>query len=323
MPVHRFDFRRLKRQASFEPVLARYGLADGNARPQRHILCPFHRESEPSCHLNDDRKTFHCFGCGTRGSILDFVAKLEKCGIAEAAAIVASCCGIADDDVEAVVRDNTDDRSLGQERREVHATEPGLTARNAPLKFALALDPSHPYLPARGLNRDEVERFGIGYCDHGLMRGRIAIPIHNEEGELVAYAGRWAARDVPAGRPRYLLPPKFHKQRVLYNLHRVKGQEHLVVVESYWSVFRLSAFDIQAVALMGRDLSEAHVDLLRRARVQRLSLMLDSDAPGRSAVARMLPVLGRHFFVRDLELPAGTKPHSATELAIKGLLGLI
>jgi len=323
MPVHRLDFRRIKRQASFEPVLARYGLADGNARPQRHVLCPFHRESDPSCHINNDRKTFHCFGCGTRGSILDFVAKLEKCGIAEAAAIVASCCGIADDDVEAVVRDNTDDRSLGPEHCEVDATESGLTARNTPLKFTLTLDSSHSYLSARGLDRDQAERFGIGYCDHGLMRGRIAIPIHNEEGELVAYAGRWAARDVPAGRPRYLLPPKFHKQRVLYNLHRVKGQEHLVVVESYWSVFRLSALDIQAAALMGRDLSEAHVDLLRSAGVQRLSLMLDGDAPGRAAAAKMLPVLARHFFVRNLKLPAGTKPHSAPEPAIKALLGLI
>jgi DNA primase len=41
----------------------------------------------------------------------------------------------------------------------------------------------------------------------------------------------------------------------ILNLHRVTGAKHLVLVEGYWSVFRLHTLDIPAVALMGRTLS--------------------------------------------------------------------
>lgn len=33
------------------------------------ILCPFHRESTPSCCVNHEDNTFQCFGCGKHGDI--------------------------------------------------------------------------------------------------------------------------------------------------------------------------------------------------------------------------------------------------------------
>jgi DNA primase len=53
-------------------------------------------------------------------------------------------------------------------------------------------------------------------ADRGFRRGRMVFPIHDEHGELVAYAGR-----VMDGRePRYLFPPGFGKSQVFFNLHR-------------------------------------------------------------------------------------------------------
>ena len=67
------------------------------------------------------------------------------------------------------------------------------------------------------------------------MAGRIAIPIHDEAGDLVAYAGRWPGDDGwPEGEERYKLPQGFQKSHVLFNLHRVLDAEHLVVVEGYF-----------------------------------------------------------------------------------------
>jgi DNA primase len=60
---------------------------------------------------------------------------------------------------------------------------------NTPLKFALKnLDASHPYMIERGFTPETVAHFGLGYCAKGIMASRIPIPIHNERGELVAYA---------------------------------------------------------------------------------------------------------------------------------------
>ena len=94
------------------------------------------------------------------------------------------------------------------------------------------------------------------------MQGRICIPIHDERGMLVAYTGRWASDELPEGVPKYDLPRQIPKRRVLYNLHRVIGAEHLVLVEGYWSVFRLHGLGVSAVSLMGRTLSVEQETLL-------------------------------------------------------------
>ncbi len=47
-------------------------------------LCPFHREKTPSFTVNADRGAFYCFGCGTGGSAVDFVMKMESITFPEA-----------------------------------------------------------------------------------------------------------------------------------------------------------------------------------------------------------------------------------------------
>jgi DNA primase len=314
---YRIDFRRVKERASFAAVLRRYRLVGQTGRTQHFILCPFHREADPSCRIDHARNRFRCFGCGAKGSILDFVASLEGCTIKEAATIIAASCDIATD------CSNRGAAAAGRHPTGAYGERPTrVPARNKPLRISLNLDPTHLYLLRRGLTPELIERFGLGYCNQGLMRGRIAIPLHDEEGQLVAYAGRWAAEGIPEGRPRYLLPRGFQKQLVLFNLHRVKGERSLTIVESYWSVFRLTSLAVPAVALMGRELSIRHIELLAGAGVDHVQLMLDGDAPGRLATAKMLPELAPHFCVRDLELPDSMKPHSAPEDVLRRLIGI-
>ncbi|MFA5173098.1 MAG: CHC2 zinc finger domain-containing protein [Candidatus Paceibacterota bacterium] len=40
------------------------------------ILCPIHRENNPSMHFSSETGMFHCFGCGRTGNIFDFVSEL-------------------------------------------------------------------------------------------------------------------------------------------------------------------------------------------------------------------------------------------------------
>ena len=53
----------------------------------------------------------------------------------------------------------------------------------------------------------------MGFAGRGVMKGRIAIPIHDEYGQLIAYAGRWAANPVPDEESRYKLPEGFISRR--------------------------------------------------------------------------------------------------------------
>lgn len=65
---------RVKKAVTLSRAFAdRYGdLALISTGPQRYkLVCPFHNDKNPSLHINDDMGTFHCFGCGASGSIID------------------------------------------------------------------------------------------------------------------------------------------------------------------------------------------------------------------------------------------------------------
>jgi DNA primase len=115
-----------------------------------------------------------------------------------------------------------------------------------------------------------------------MMKGRVCVPIHNEHGELVAYAGRWVGPDatIPEHEGKWKLPPRFEKSRVLFNLHRVDEPVHLVVVEGFFDAMCLHVLGLPVVALMGRALSQHQLQLLESAGTQYLTLLLDGDEPG-------------------------------------------
>ncbi len=148
---------------------------------------------------------------------------------------------------------------------------------NAPLDFELkGLDLDHPYLQTRGLTPETIRTFGLGYCGRGLMAGRIAIPLHDHEGNLIGYAGR-IVDDSQIGEenPKYRLPGarerdgeifEFRKSAFLFNGHRVQAPAtDLIVVEGFFSVFHLHQCGwANTVALMGSSCSHEQAELIVR-----------------------------------------------------------
>ncbi len=47
-------------------------------------LCPIHQEKTPSFYVYTKTNTFHCFGCGAGGDIINLVKKLYGCSFVEA-----------------------------------------------------------------------------------------------------------------------------------------------------------------------------------------------------------------------------------------------
>jgi DNA primase catalytic core len=191
-----------------------------------------------------------------------------------------------------------------------------------PLTFRLTeLIEQHPYLVARGVDEATAALFGIGYYHGpGFLHGRIAIPIHNPAGELVAYAGR----SVDSSEPKYLFPPGFRKSAELFNLHRVgsKPSQGLIVVEGFFGCARVhQAGFSNVVALMGCTLSPEQTTLLCAACSQ-VVLFLDGDSAGRQALSAMSNTLEVHGLkVRKIRLPDGRQPDSMHTSEIQRLLG--
>src|SRR5207249_3290104 len=93
---------------------------------------------------------------------------------------------------------------------------------NARLDFELqSLGSDHPYLKSRGFSDAVIEAFDLGYCNRGLMKGRIAIPLHDETGMLIGYAGRIVDDNaINENTPRYLYPGSRERNGLRYEFHK-------------------------------------------------------------------------------------------------------
>jgi DNA primase len=310
------SFQQIKDQASINDVVDHYGLQLRARKGGDELvgLCPFHGpgKSRDPFRVSVSKKSWHCFQCDRGGNLLDLVMAHEGVSIREAALLVQQWFGV--------------DRPADVAEPPPNTVEPV----NPPLTFELKnLDPKHPYLKERGLNPETTEYFGLGYYPghrgRGYQKGRIVIPIHNEHGKLVAYAGRWPG-EPPEGEPRYKLPVGFVKTAVVFNLHRateLAREKGLVAVEGFFGAMKVHQAGFpNVVALMGSFLSEAQTHLLRAALGPqgKVTLMFDGDEDGRKCQEQCLLELSHHMFVKVVELDDGIQPDHLPDDQLRQLL---
>jgi DNA primase len=289
------SFSEIKSRVSIEQVLRCYGVdwLRGSGVQQYRGRCPIHQgQGAEAFHVNFQRNVFHCFACGAGGNVLDLVAAMESCSIREAALRLGGL------QVSGGAAAQSGQRQLVTKKRTVH---------NSALGFSLSLDRRHPYVAGRGIDAVTADWFGVGYyAAAGLMSGRVAIPIHDTCGRLVAYCGR----AIDGSAPRYRFPAGFQKSQVLFNYHRAveAGCDRLIVVEGFFDCMRIHQAGFPGVvALMGARLSEAQRVLLTD-RFSNIILMLDGDPTGRRAAAQIARELAPELIVTDVHLPENMQP---------------
>ena len=134
MPKPWIDFTALRHRARFEPVLDHTASKLLGRGPQKTLLCPFHEETEPSCKVNLEKRAFHCFGCGAKGNVLDFVARMENATLTAAAATLAEICGIPLSEVSREQEESKSARTRGAEphRKPQETRKPATTRKAVP-----------------------------------------------------------------------------------------------------------------------------------------------------------------------------------------------
>ena len=138
------------------------------------------------------------------------------------------------------------------------------------------------------------------------MSQRVVIPIHNQAGDLIAYAGR----SLDGAPPKYKLPSAFRKSSALYNLHRAAHWQcrRVVVVEGFFDCMKVhQAGYPHVVALMGCSLSNQQADLLARHFAEAL-LLLDGDEAGQHATSKIVASLSGTMKVHCGRVPSGRQP---------------
>jgi DNA primase len=291
------DFNSIKAVVTMEMILGRYGVnwlrKNGEELRGR---CPIHQgEGQSTFHASVTKNAFNCFSCKARGNVLDFVAAMEKCSVRAAGAKLMEWFSIS------VTPEPDGKKTAAKEDR--GAGEP--VPVNKPLAFQLkGIDHEHPYLKARGITTETARTFGVGYFPgKGSMSGRVVIPIQDERGELVAYAGR----SIDDSEPKYKLPAAFHKSAELYNLHRVGESDRIIAVEGFFDCMKVHQAGFPSVvALMGCTMSQQQHMLLLR--FPTAVLMLDGDGAGRTAAKEIAGRLMYSHYVKAVSLVQNIQP---------------
>jgi DNA primase len=338
MPKTKFiDFRAVKAAITMEQTLEHYGLLHQFKRSGDSLSgpCPIHKGSNPTqFRVSISKNVFNCFSeCKHGGNTLDFISKMENVSVHAAALKAIEWFGL---DKEAMSTESGEERKPEVVKKQTvsapkpaapKAVSPEESVPNKPLKFRLdKLEREHPYLMERGLTLETVIDFGIGYCAKGMMAGRIAIPIHNVAGEVVAYAGRFPSEPTDET-PKYKLPPGFRKSQEVFNLDRVRkepAEQPLIIVEGFFGCMKLHQFGIRkVVALMGSSMSAVQEEVIRKhtRNQSQVVVMLDEDEAGQAGREDIACRLSRFCFVRvhQFDQPE-MQPEKLTQEEVNSLL---
>lgn len=78
------DLDRIKSQYKVSDIVGQRVSLKKNGK-EFQGCCPFHKEKTPSFTVNDQKKFYHCFGCGANGDIFDFMMEMDNISLKEAA----------------------------------------------------------------------------------------------------------------------------------------------------------------------------------------------------------------------------------------------
>jgi DNA primase len=342
MPKSSFiDFRAVKAAITMEKVLEHYSLLDRFRRSGDSLSgpCPIHKGENPTqFRVSVSKNIWNCFSeCKHGGNVLDFIARMEDVSVHAAALKAIEWFDLDPATMQAKASD--DERHQSDAPHTATASPPKPVSKkevpiaetmapNAPLKFRLdKLEREHPYLLERGLTLETIVDFGVGYCTKGMMKDRIAIPIHNTEGNVVAYVGRFPG-DPPGDVPKYKLPQGFRKSLELFNINRAIKEPRdipLVLVEGFFGCMKLHQHGCpKVVALMGSSMSAAQEELIRKHsdRDSRIIVMLDEDDAGRAGREDIATRLAKFAFVKVHTFEAeGRQPEQLSKEEVNRFLG--
>ena len=307
--------------------------------------CPFHQEKSPSFKVENERRTYKCFGCGAGGDAFKWLMETEGLSFPEAVERLAGEAGVE------LPKWSAEDEAREQKKKSLYEViEAACEFFEAQLR-APGGKAGRDYLKSRGLDDASARQFRLGYApggnsaliEHlkarnvtvddmiaaGLARpadetrgardfffNRITFPISDARGRLIAFGARALEADA---KPKYINTGEtglFSKGHNLYNFASARPAAlkagTIILAEGYMDVIALvRAGFAQAVAPLGTALTEDQLGLLWRVAPEPI-LAFDGDEAGLRAGTRAahlaLPHLKPGHSLRFAFLPPGEDP---------------
>ncbi|KQM88642.1 hypothetical protein ASE67_02560 [Sphingomonas sp. Leaf23] len=166
------DFDAIRRDYPLETVVAKV-VQLRRSGANKVACCPFHADKTPSLVLYKDQ-TYHCFGCGAHGDVLDFVAGTQRTSISGAIRYLTGG--------NAPVLDEIDQQRRAQEMRQREAAQ----AKHAQDAVQGARSRWQRALPVDGTDNAYLTRKNV--APYGCRRegDNLLVPIFDEQGLIAS-----------------------------------------------------------------------------------------------------------------------------------------
>jgi DNA primase len=241
-------FETIKDRLPITEVLSSYITVQPNGS-QYKAKCPFHNERTASFYISPERGLYYCFGCGAKGDIFTFVEQFEGLDKKGALKLLAERAGV-------VLQGSTG--AYSDTDGVYEALEKATVLYEQLLEKT---DPAKAYLDSRGVTKETIASFRIGYAPdewrtveslaknqeeksfalragltkrtedlpaqpgkvYDRFRKRIMFPLMDGSGRVIGFSGRSFPEDENS--PKYLNSPEtevFQKSKTLFGFDKAK-----------------------------------------------------------------------------------------------------
>ena len=235
------------------------GAGKRTARGNQAYTCPFCNHHKPKLEINfsENKKGYnpwHCWVCNKRGTKISALFKQLKTSqdkFTELYKLVNE-----EKEFETIVKNI--DLKLPKEYQSL------LSSRDIITRHALS------YLKSRGINKDDIEKYQIGYCETGLYAKMIIIPSYDSNGKLNYFTGRSFEKD-PYVKYRN---PNTSRNIVPFEMF-INWNLPLVLCEG---PFDAIAIKRNAIPLLGKNIQSTLMKKIITSQVKKIYIALDTDA---------------------------------------------
>jgi DNA primase catalytic core len=275
-------------------------------------LCPFHNDTSPSLSVSykNNKWLWHCFGCNLKGTVIDFVMKMENLSFPEAYKKLAlqrtedrgqnihNPSAVNPQDLLKRVVDFYHTTFKEDKRGLDYLTKRDITDQSIYLDFKLGFvnGSLRKTLPEGGPILETLKSLCIlNQKGNEFFYNCVVFPILDDDGNIISLYGRNIQHK------QHLYPPGPHKG--IFNSKVLRTTKTVFITESIIDCLSLYQLGIkEAIPLYGTNgLTKDHIDLFAKYRITTAYLCLDNDAAGDTASKKLSQILA-HLGIKTFKL---------------------
>ena len=243
------DFAELKTRVSIEQAMQMLGLNLTLHGSQYRGACPACQTSgDRALIVTPTKALFYCFAKKSGGDAIALTAHIRGIPVKEAADQLDRAFGTVQNSTSTVSKNRATVPQAPEARK-----QPAFD----PEAYAARLDASHASLAPLGISPETLKAWKAGYSNSGTNRGRLAIALHERDGNILGFAGRSLSDEQPA----LTIPNGINPQEIIFGGERVQ-QGTLYLVRDVLDVLKAHESGVSNCVCFLTEISALQIEML-------------------------------------------------------------